>query len=1696
MKPVKLFLIIIFIYQIFLVNAFAQQISYILPDIGSPGMNIYFEIIGPTGTNDNFGADGFYLNDQTSNVKIECVSPADEEKITFGPLVVSWQGRMISSQAFINPAVEPNSSYWSDLQNAYRIPVRVNVNGTFSTIDTFYIVKPYHLGDISSNPDRVFGEGTLGRRSRRGAMIVDSLILASSQTYTVTKTDCDPITSGNQAYLPFVLLSKGKINGQNINTIISVNGSAPASGAGGNGGPGGGGGGGRFCDWAGSGDAGGNGFTGGGPGGRNSSGNPFSSDYQNIKGTGTYSNGASLNSVTAPAFAWYEASGGGTGHPFGLSGNGCNDGGACNPPGGYGGGSGYQQNQKGGSGGYASVGSNSNAGTNTGGQIVGNLMGVPLAGGSGGASGNPQGMNECSGSGGGGGGAILIFGNTIQGLSLHANGGDGGSGDGNGGSGSGGLIAAFAKQSLYNVASYVTGGVNATTTGGSGRVRADAMQYTSYNYSPTATASSFKGFASDTSHYIDRIHTIQGSKETGRTLAAYIKPENGDWNQVALIQTNSNWTAALDLNFTTDTLFYFVVLQDVNNPITAPYLNEPARILSQSAANVLIIKKMPEIAGDSIATFQIANCEGSFKDTTIYIRNNGDSPLTINFDQSNFLYGNLGFQLISPHNEVIISVDESVPVTLRFTYQTGQSGTITDSLFIPNSSPNKDPWIIKLVATIEDINLEIYDITITNPILRVDFRTRCIGEQYENPLVIRNNSNLTLNLSDPVLNPADGFAYEILGERILPPNDTCLINILFTPAQEITYNSTLTFGVDECATYTKQVDLEGTGHIARFDLSTNQIDLGNICNNDSIFFSFFVKNNDLFFININNVNLNLPNSSYTIEKNQILPNDSSEIIIKLFANGTGNIQGKIYISSDGCGLFTDSLNITANVVETNLEIVNVEPFGPVRIGQKDTITVTLINNGNAAAYIRDYPIVNPPFRIVGIDPTNPPFLLPSGVEMSFDLEFAPTDNLTDSTYITVFSFANSGACDDSVGIPIKATIVEPEIVMSKYNIDFGKIAVCQTKRDTVYLTNNGTGEVNLTNDPEITGQNISNFKLIQFPSPRMRIEPGATVSYIIEFDPNNSPAGVKTAQLIIYTDDLVDSQISISLTGESLELNVQANPNSIDFGSVPIGETANQVLTLTNLGELDARISKIISDNANITFLPNQDIYLNANGGNTSIDLSLIFANSGNNNGTISILFDLQCSDTINIPFIGQALEGNIVVPDIIEYGQLAPCEDETRDLVVENTGTAPIILQSINLVGQDAVLFAIITQPTLPLTLNPGETATFQISFTPASTSDGTKTCNAVVNAIVNAEQVNVITQLVGEKVSAILALPNEVVFGNVIVGNTVSKELVIKNNSNVPINLDSLLLQNGTPQFTYQPDYKDRMIPVDDSIIITIRFTPTEITAYSDTIDVFYKVFTCNDIKKISIRGNGMPANSVIVWLPDTIVNPNIKDFQFPLYAKLENNGSPVKVRFNATLRFNASMLYIYNDLLNNVSILNDTIIYNDTEDISERVLQLSFDETEISFGKKIIHTFPSSTLLGDRKSTTLNWSDITFTNENNEIGDLRFINSILESKICEQGGDRLLKYTTPLHLRVYPVPASEKIIVDVQANESGEHKIELFGLNNQKTVLERWNVVPNTNKSFNFVFKTNEIVNGIYTIILTTPTEIRYKQVIILK
>ena len=451
----KFFLIIALALSSYFLSAQIQQ-SYMIPDIGSPGMNIYIEIIASVDSHWFFGEErvvddlSLYLRTKNS---------ADNGKIDFSPLYVSWAGRLISAQIFVHPDLKPSSWKWNE---GIHIPIELMQAGKSIGDYDFYVVQPFHIGNADASKGFVFGVGGedgLGIRSPRGAMIIDSMISTSEIIYTVSKGDCDTKTPGNQGYLPFNIISVGRFEVPKISVDADTK----------NGGVGGGGGGGSVEDdfiLSGNGNVdaedlkGGDGFTGGGIGKVNHA-NPLHSRKGEVSskgggvGSGSVDNsktspwvaGSSLNGVQGAKTISniYESTGGGTGHPFGRSGEEYQID-AQNNFGYYGGGSGAGQNTAGGNGCYASSTNKKNDGNQHGNPYI-----IPLAGGSGGGGGNPQGwtIRVRSGYGGGGGGAIAISATTIKIDTISANGAKGANYSGgdiitthhsDGGYGSGGAV--------------------------------------------------------------------------------------------------------------------------------------------------------------------------------------------------------------------------------------------------------------------------------------------------------------------------------------------------------------------------------------------------------------------------------------------------------------------------------------------------------------------------------------------------------------------------------------------------------------------------------------------------------------------------------------------------------------------------------------------------------------------------------------------------------------------------------------------------------------------------------------------------------------------------------------------------------------------------------------------------------------------------------------------------------------------------------------------------------------------------------------------------------------------------------------------------------------------------------------------------------------------------------------------------------
>lgn len=162
-----------------------------------------------------------------------------------------------------------------------------------------------------------------------------------------------------------------------------------------------------------------------------------------------------MNGVKGAQKGAYESSGGGTGHPFGTSGRGSVDGDNDEGNGGYGAGSGGKQNTSGGCGVYTNI-SSTIPNTIKNGSIIGNQFVVPIAGGSGGASANPNPLlleRGFGGYGGGGGGAIVINARNVTLHKITANGSIGqnnsyGAANVRGGNGSAGAVVVSARVKL------------------------------------------------------------------------------------------------------------------------------------------------------------------------------------------------------------------------------------------------------------------------------------------------------------------------------------------------------------------------------------------------------------------------------------------------------------------------------------------------------------------------------------------------------------------------------------------------------------------------------------------------------------------------------------------------------------------------------------------------------------------------------------------------------------------------------------------------------------------------------------------------------------------------------------------------------------------------------------------------------------------------------------------------------------------------------------------------------------------------------------------------------------------------------------------------------------------------------------------------------------------------------------------------
>ncbi len=1522
-----------------------------IPDIGAPDMAIYVELVAPHDQKGYFGDDGFYLPGVNDEVDFNVTK--NDDLVEFGPTVVSWEGRLVSTHIFVKQTANP-----TQITPDPAWQVEFSVEGTTVPAPRdfiFSIVQPQTLGnngEITGINETVFGEGNLGVRSARGAIIVDSLILKENTTYTITTNDPDAdLSNGNQGYFPAIILSKGPIKG--TNSVISVSSTDK------DGGPGGGGGGGSFQDRpdrSRTGTNGGDGFTSGGKGGTN----------RVLEGTGTYQNfgqstgidGFSFNGISSfdpePVGGW-EASYGGTGHPFGTVGVQSLSGSNADNQGGYGGGSGYRNDTQGGAGGYATSGGGDNvSGGTTGGKINGNPMTVPLSGGSGGSGGNPEASFfdpiETSGEGGGGGGALLLFAREIDGVSIEANGDNGRNGaDGSdGGPGSGGAAVIMSKNGIDNSTLSVSGGSRDGRDGGAGRVRFDGYQAFTPISSAPVDASEYRGISTDSSNIIRPRHRLTGTHEPGNEISIYIKDYVSDWQlfRNPFSPGSVSWGVNLDFDEFHEDEYYISVVQTETQSVD-DYTYEPEKVLSQAATNILRFGE-PDIYFPTDTAFDVVNCSGATLIDSIQIQSIGGDYLFL--DTWELVFGDRGidFTPYVPAKRVIPNGPDSLSyININYTKLDGQSGIITDTLYIFHDGLSfNDTVAIAININLQDVDVTFLNEQSTQIIDTLDLGVICKGELANAKFNIRNESafdltNLDLTIVDEGSGISSSFDVSPNSIGVLPETQSSLFDVNFQDLSNMAYPNgvyaKLILNSDQCPDGIDTLVLKVTVAKAElaFDAPGDVLNFGNVNPNQTKDLVVTITNIGDKPALIDTPPIAIAPFSYSgadqalpflLQPISVDPTAKLELTYTFAPVAEGNYNDFTIISS----LFSDTqgsceteqtLNLVGTSSLANIEFPDTLDFGVLYECETDSQDVfiknkyaELINLKNDYNIIEEIPTGY--FKIANV-----PLSINSGGSNSFRIGFIPPDNPTDSGVKTAkltFGFDESG--NEVFEIILIAEVDTFQVNMSPGNpFDLGDVPVgVDFAPKQLTLNNQGKLPRTLTGFTTPAGSKLTITQNGGFP---VTIQPGGTQDFDVDIDLGLNDLGP-------YSEDIVanfaecNNTIPIQVLANGVEAELVI-PTNLDLGVKSPCLDENLQVEFQNTGDASLTLDSVMikSGNDTLAFEIIGQVINKFNGTNSHFETFNIIANGlpfGDYRALLTAFFTANGQNQDITKFITADIKSGIVVSnDPTDFGKVFVGGSETRAVNIAIDNSAPF-----------------------------------------AANQDIT----------IEANDINLD--------------PNRVEF------------------------------EFGSPYFITLNSNSN------DNESFNINFSPTIVRDYGAIFDLKVTLENgCTYFVPFNLLASGTEGDTLYVYAKDMLeVDPNIDDFKIPIYGRISNianeQGKTVEVQieklnmsFNKTVFFPLSLT---NGSLNSM-----------TTDPALSSIEIDMDSpVSVSEDEVLLTELVGATLLGNQKENLIFISNSIELQDSSGISQIIPNGALFNLKVCEEGGDRLLEYRQELSYDIQPI------------------------------------------------------------------------------
>lgn len=448
---------------------------------------------------------------------------------------------------------------------------------------------------------------------------------------------------------------------------------------------------------------------------------------------------------------------------------------------------------------------------------------------------------------------------------------------------------------------------------------------------------------------------------------------------------------------------------------------------------------------------------------------------------------------------------------------------------------------------------------------------------------------------------------------------------------------------------------------------------------------------------------------------------------------------------------TSSLALRVQVSGTtqNISDGSTIPFAAEAIGRPLDALVSVTNRGTGTINITRVEVTGATdFSVSGAPAPETPIVPNDGFSMN--IRFLPVSGLKVSGLVKIYytdtppsppggkivngivNLNLTGVAPDYTFTYLPLPVGNSTPIQNGGTIVFPPSAVNATATATVVIGNRGSGPGAVG----VISSTGSAFTLAALPNPPATIDPNKELRFAVQYLPTAIETSTGTVR-IEFVDKAVTFNISGSSTGavytyEVIRDGTVAPLPSGGIVAVPdvnAGDKSTATVRFKNTGNADGKITAIGVQGTGFTLTDAPFLPATLTPGSTaSVTVTFTSATPGRYTGRLRIgddSFDVVSNalgSTLTYSYIAGPVTTTITGGGSVNFPAVAAGQTSTVNFVVTNSGTSAAPINSVGVLTTGTT-FAVTGLPNLPASIAPGQSLSFGVTFTPATTGSLTGT-------------------------------------------------------------------------------------------------------------------------------------------------------------------------------------------------------------------------------------------------------------------------------------------------------------------------------------------------------------------------------------